>query len=177
MLSPKMRQPFVIFDRDGTLIELVPYLKDEKEIAFKPDVIEAFLKLKQKNFKFGMITNQSGIARGFFDKHKVEEINKIIVDYLKYFHIEISFIFYCPHHPNENCKCRKPQTYLGEQAIREFNMDLDKTFMIGDQESDLQFGLALGIRVVQIKGKANKSPLANHYSDTLMDAANWIINQ
>lgn len=172
-----MSQPFVIFDRDGTLIELVPYLNDEKKLVFKPDVVEALLKLKQKNFKFGIITNQSGIARGFFDKHKVEKLNKIIDDYLRSFNIELSFIFYCPHHPNDYCKCRKPNISLGAQAIQEFNIDLGRTFMIGDQESDLQFGLALGIRVIQIKGKTSKSPLANHYSDTLMDAANWIMNQ
>jgi len=172
-----MSQPYVIFDRDGTLIEFIPYLDDERGIIFKPDIIQALLELKQKNFKFGIITNQSGIARGLFDKLKVEKINQVIDDYLRSFNLYFSFIFYCPHHPDEKCICRKPNTFLGERAIREFNIDPEKSFMVGDQESDLQFGLAIGIRVIQLRGTASRSPLAHHYSDTLMDAASWILKQ
>ena len=172
--TSNMSQPFVIFDRDGTLIDSVPYLNDEKKLVFKSDIIKALLKLKQNNYKLGIITNQYGIARCYFDMFDVEKINKKIINYLKSSDIEIAFIFICPHHPDEKCKCRKPNTELGELAIREFNIDLKKSYMIGDQESDLQFGLALGLSVIQIKGDSSKSPLANHYSDTLMDAATWI---
>jgi len=169
-----MSQPFVIFDRDGTLIDSVPYLNDERKIIFKPDIVRALLNLKLNNYKFGIITNQSGIARGYFDLLRVEKIHERIINYLKGFHIEITFIYICPHHPDENCKCRKPNIALGKQAIREFDIDVNRSFMIGDKESDLQFGLALGLKVVQLKGDSCKSPLANHYSDTLMDAAKWI---
>jgi histidinol-phosphate phosphatase family protein len=169
-----MRQPFVIFDRDGTLIESVPYLNDEKQLVFKPDIIESLLLLTRNNYKIGIITNQSGIARGYFDMFKVERIHKKILKYLRSSKIEIAFIFTCPHHPDEKCKCRKPNTELGELAIQKFNIDLKNSYMIGDQESDLQFGLALGLTVIQLKGSAIKSPFADHYSDTLMDAAMWI---
>jgi histidinol-phosphate phosphatase family protein len=105
---------------------------------------------------------------------KVERIHKKILKYLRSSKIEIAFIFTCPHHPDEKCKCRKPNTELGELAIQKFNIDLKNSYMIGDQESDLQFGLALGLTVIQLKGSAIKSPFADHYSDTLMDAAMWI---
>lgn len=172
-----MPQKFVIFDRDGTLIELIPYLKNTNKILFKPDLIDALMILAKKKFKFGIITNQSGIARGIYSKQDVIDVNQVILDYLKSFQIDLQFLYCCPHSPENNCKCRKPNTALGERAIKIFNIDTKKSFMVGDNKSDIEFGIRLGLRTVQIRANMQKSLKAHFYSDTLLGAANWIINQ
>ena len=171
-----MGTPFVIFDRDGTLIEHVPHLIDPDKIRFKPDLVPGLTALKNAGFRFGMVTNQSVIGRGFATLKQVEEINSIITDYLSANGIKFEFVLVCPHAPNDDCNCRKPNIGLGIQAVNDFQLQPKVSYMVGDQESDIFFGKKLGCRVVQIKGNAEKSESTDYYSDNLLSAANWIIN-
>ena len=172
-----MSKSFVIFDRDGTLIELVPYLKEIDQVIFKPDLIEALQLLNRQSFNFGIITNQSGISRGFFDDRQVAKINEFIKNYLQPFQIKFEFIYFCPHTPENNCECRKPNTALGELAVKNFDIDINRSFMVGDQESDIKFGSRLGLKTVQICENLVNSTYPHFHSDTLMGAAKWIISQ
>jgi histidinol-phosphate phosphatase family protein len=166
--------PFVLFDRDGTLIEHVHHLINSAQVLLKPDIVEALSILQNEGFKFGIISNQSVIGRGLISRRGVKEINNIIVKNLSRAGITLTFIKICPHLPDDLCLCRKPETLLGLQAAAEFNIELRNSYFVGDQESDLLFGKALGCKVIQILGNAPRSHFADHFSDTLTDAANWI---
>ena len=172
-----MGTPFVIFDRDGTLIEHVPHLVEPSEVRFKPDLISGITRLRDSGFHFGMVTNQSVIGRGLATFDKVTEINSLISDYLAKYGIQFDFVLVCPHRPDENCSCRKPNISLGLQAIQNFNLLPSVSYVVGDQETDLIFGKNLGCRVVQLKGNAQKSQVADYYAEDLGGAASWIINE
>ncbi len=103
----------------------------------------------KNGFKFGIITNQSVIARGLANYQTVNKINAKIIEYLESHQILIAFILICPHAPNDNCDCRKPKTLLGEKAKLDFDIDIEKSYYVGDQESDMEFGKKLRCKVVQ----------------------------
>lgn len=170
-----MKTPFVIFDRDGTLIEHIPHLTDLNLISFKHDLVPALSILKSGGFKFGIITNQSVIGRGMANNETVNAINSKIINYLSSHGITIVFTLICPHNPEDKCDCRKPKTQLGKIAEKHFGVALRKSYFIGDQESDMRFGKDLGCKVVQIKGNSGYSPIADNHSATLIHAAEWII--
>lgn len=172
-----MGTPFVIFDRDGTLIEHVPHLVEPGKVQFKPDLIAGITKLRDSGFHFGMVTNQSVIGRGLATFEGVAEINSLILDYLAINGIHFDFVLVCPHRPNEGCNCRKPNIGLGLEAIQNFDLLPSASYIVGDQETDLIFGINLGCRVVQVKGNAKKSERADYYSLGLSDAANWIVRE
>ena len=170
-----MKTPFVIFDRDGTLIEYIPYLVDPNLVRFKEDIVPSLISLKNTGFKFGIITNQSVIGRGLADYQTVNKINKKITEFLELHQILMEFVLICPHIPEDDCECRKPQTLLGEKAKNDFSIYTEKSYFVGDQESDMQFGKNLGLRVIQLMGNSAFSPLADKHSATLNEAVEWII--
>jgi D-glycero-D-manno-heptose 1,7-bisphosphate phosphatase len=87
----------------------------------------------------------------------------------------MQFVLLCPHLPQEGCSCRKPNPELGYLAERSFDVLLPKSYVVGDQESDLKFGKNLQCKVVQVHADSGKSPLADCFSGTLIEAAEWII--
>jgi histidinol-phosphate phosphatase family protein len=170
----KLNRAFVLFDRDGTLIEHVHHLIDPYLVQFKSDLQSSLQLLKQSGYRFGIISNQSVIGRGLASTSDIDRVNRKIIDYLNQFGISIDFVYFCPHHPDDLCECRKPALSLGLRAITEHYLDPSRSFMIGDQESDMLFGKNLGCTTIQVSGNANKSPLADYYSVNLDDAAKWI---
>jgi histidinol-phosphate phosphatase family protein len=172
-----MKQAFVIFDRDGTLIDHVHHLVNPDLVQLKKDLGFALQILKEANFKFGVISNQSVIARGLSSSSEVELVNSVIINYLIELGIVVDFFYYCPHLESDNCTCRKPKIGFGEKAIFEHNLDPAVSFMVGDQESDILFGKNLGCKTVQVWGDAAKSQFADYYSDTLESAARWILGE
>lgn len=169
-----MKTPFVIFDRDGTLIENIPYLTDHNLINFKHDLFPALNILKSNGFNFGVITNQSVIGRRIASRETVNLINSKISNYLSSHGIIILFTLICPHNLGDQCDCRKPKPKLGKIAEK-FGVDLEKSYFVGDQESDMQFGKKLGCRVVQLNPHLGNSLIADNHSATLTQAAEWII--
>ena len=172
-----MGEAFVLFDRDGTLIEHVHYLVNSDLVQFKDDLQTSLLLLKDGGFKFGVISNQSVIARGLATVSDVERINTKIKKFLSPIGIEFDFVYYCPHLPNSGCECRKPGVALGLKAISEHNLEPSQSFMVGDQESDVLFGRHLGCKTVQVRGDADKSQYADYYSESLEEAARWILSE
>jgi len=168
---------FVLFDRDGTLIEHVHHLTDPDLVEFKPDLQTSLQALAKEGYRFGIITNQSVVGRGLATDADVKKINARILDFLMPFGIVFDFIYVCPHLPMTRCECRKPATSLGLKAVAEHQLDPSQSFMIGDQESDVLFGRNLGCSTIQIKGNAQKSSFADYYSDTLEIAAKWILTK
>jgi D-glycero-D-manno-heptose 1,7-bisphosphate phosphatase len=168
--------PYVIFDRDGTLIEHIPHLVDTSKIKFKPDLVQGLLKLKDAGFRFGIITNQSVVARGLASFEKVNEINSVILQFLAANEVEIDFVLVCPHTSSDSCECRKPRIGLGITAVKDFRLQPSVSYMVGDQESDIIFGKALGCKSIQLQGNAEKSEFADYYSKGLISAAEWIVS-
>ena len=172
-----MNQAFVLFDRDGTLIEHVHHLVNPDLVEFKQDLSKSLLLLKQGGFKFGMVSNQSVIARGLATSSEVEKINSKIINFLQPLGVTFDFVYYCPHLSGTGCDCRKPNIGLGLKAISEHNLDPTQSYMVGDQESDALFGKKLGCRTVQLQGNGEKSLYADYHSETLERAAKWILAQ
>lgn len=170
-----MKQAFVLFDRDGTLIEHVHHLVDPELVQIKKDLGKALQLLQNYDFKFGIISNQSVIGRGLATDLDVALVNSKIIEFLKPLGIVIDFVYFCPHLPDGGCGCRKPEIGLGQRAIDEHYLDPSVSYMVGDQESDMIFGRNFGCNTIQLQGGADKSAFADYYSDTLEGAARLIM--
>lgn len=171
-----MIEKFVLFDRDGTLIDHVHHLVNLSQVKIKSDAISALKLLKDFGFKFGVITNQSVIGRGLASINQVEEINSYIMKYFMINDLNFEFFWMCPHIPEDNCSCRKPNITLGKKAINQYAMSLENSYFVGDQETDMQFSDNLGLIPVQISEVSNKSKIAAHCANSLLGAVTWIID-
>ena len=172
-----MKKAFVLFDRDGTLIEHVHHLTDPDMVKFKPDLQMSLQILEKAGYRFGIITNQSVVGRGLATLPEIQKVNTRIIEYLKPLGIVFDFVYFCPHLPSTGCECRKPAISLGLKAVAEHQLVPSLSFMIGDQESDVLFGRDLGCTTIQVKGNAQKSPFADYYSENLESAAKWILTK
>lgn len=145
---PKIKAAF--FDRDGTIIKDVSYLSRLDQIEILPEVIDFCLLLQKKNYQLFIVTNQSGIARGFFDENFVINSHLYIKDLFGKNGIFFKQFYYCPHLFKE-CLCRKPKPGMLIQAAKEHNIDLSKSIMFGDKELDIQAGIAAGCKSFYIQ--------------------------
>lgn len=145
-MKPKIKAIF--FDRDGTLIHEKPgtYLSDPAKVRPYKSVLPALKKLQKLGFSFFIVSNQSGIGRGYFTAKEVDACHARLRQLLK--PVVIQDIVYCPHSPDQACRCRKPGTLLGEQLIKKYGVDVSKSYMVGDKKADVLFGQALGLKTV-----------------------------
>jgi D-glycero-D-manno-heptose 1,7-bisphosphate phosphatase len=146
----------IFLDRDGVIVEDTGYISSPEELILIPDVIPVLKKL-QHSFRLIVVTNQSGVARGYFTEEDLFAINEKVIQMLADYDIGLDAIYYCPHHPTVGndeyrveCECGKPKPGLLRIATEEFNIELDKSFLIGDKETDIQAGRALGIKTIKI---------------------------
>lgn len=156
-------QTAVFLDRDGVLIRNIPYLSDPDRIELLPGVPEALRILKKQGFLLIVVTNQSGIARGFLDEARLKMIHSTIRTKLGQKGTDIDAIYYCPHLPNApireyavSCDCRKPKPGLLLQASRDYDIDLTRSFLIGDSETDILAGKAAGCITILINNVNKK---------------------
>jgi HAD superfamily hydrolase (TIGR01662 family) len=147
------KKKYIVLDRDGTLIQLVPYLKDPELVDFVPEIANVLATLKELGFRFGIISNQSVIGRGKANLQEVKNVNRKITDFFEKIDVHFDFFLFCPHTPEDFCLCRKPNTLLGETAIKEYSIDPGKSFMIGDAISDMEFGNRLGLTSILISSE------------------------
>ena len=147
---------FIFLDRDGTVIVDKHYLSDYREVELLPRAAEGLIQLKDLGFKFIVVTNQSGLARGYFTEDDLRKIHIRMLELLNDKGISIEDILYCPHHPDDNCLCRKPGTKLVEDAARKYNFDYQKCFVIGDKQSDIIMGKRLGAKTFLIKNNKDE---------------------
>jgi len=147
----------VFFDRDG-VINHDPgdytYLLDE--FIINDGIIPSLKKLSDNGYLLIIITNQGGIAKNIYTHDHVEKIHKYFIDELKKSGIELTEIYYCPHHSDvEKCLCRKPGSLLIEKAIARFNIDPKKSFMIGDKQRDVEAAEGAGIKGIKVELNEN----------------------
>jgi len=152
-----MARPAVFFDRDGTLIEDADFLTSADEIRILPNAIPGLKRLHEAGYLIVVLTNQSGVARGYLTKRELEKINDHLVDQIATLGGHIDAIFYCPHHPDgkikkyaRKCNCRKPLPGLFVQAREELDVDLGRSFAVGDAWRDVEAALAVGVPSVKL---------------------------
>ena len=152
-----MKNKFVLLDRDGVINVEKSYLHKIEDFEYEKNVVEGLLKLRDLGYRFAIITNQAGIARGYYTEEDYLKLQSFIEDDLFKKGIKIEKSYFCPHHPNVSgkygieCNCRKPNTGNFELAIKEFDIEVKNSFMIGDKITDLIPAKKLGIMPVLVK--------------------------
>ena len=150
-----MQVNILLLDRDGTLIEDKHYLSDPEGVALLPDVGTTLARLGQKGWGFFVLSNQSGVGRGYFSENSVEVCMQKMQDLLEPFGVKISGTIYCPHSPEDNCNCRKPNTGMWEKLAQDYNLHSKQCVMVGDKLEDLQLATNADLfgRVLVATGK------------------------
>ena len=139
-----MSKRFVLIDRDGTINVEKHYLSDPDQLELYPGIGPALKRLQDAGFGLAVITNQSGVARGYFDLARLEQIHDRLRALLAAAGVTVDGIYICPHGPDDDCTCRKPLPGMVEQAVAEHGFDPAQAFMIGDKEVDVKLGHAVG---------------------------------
>ncbi|MEM9805571.1 MAG: D-glycero-beta-D-manno-heptose 1,7-bisphosphate 7-phosphatase [Cyanobacteria bacterium P01_D01_bin.56] len=171
---------YVVFDRDGTLIHERHYLSDPEQIELIPGIVVGLRLLAELGFGLIIVTNQSGIGRGYFSEHKLAEIHARLTQLLAEEQISLDGIFYCPHTPHDGCDCRKPRPGMLLQAAQRFHFDPAQCFVVGDKPCDINLGKAVGATTILVKTgygmETDKQAVVNpdYLVDTVKDIASTI---
>lgn len=171
----------VIMDRDGTVLKERHYLSDPDGIQIYKGVIPSLKKLVRNGWKLIIGTNQSGVARGYLTLKELGNIHDRLTTILQNHKVKIDKIFFCPHHPNENCDCRKPKIGMLLKAAKKYRLDLKKCVVIGDKEIDIVWGKMAGTKTVLVLTGYGKKAVRtlrtkpDHISSSLPYAIQWIL--
>ncbi len=141
----------IVFDRDGTLIEERHYLANPEGVCLLPGAAAALRVLRSMGFGLIVVTNQSGLARGIFDEATLARIHARLADQLAEEGAFLDGIFFCPHHPDEGCTCRKPEIGLLRQAQKFLGFDPSASYVIGDKACDVDLGRAAGMGTLLVR--------------------------
>ena len=153
----------VFLDRDGTLNVNYGYVHQQQDWVWINGAIEALKSLYDAGFSLVIVTNQAGIARGYYQHSNVETLHEWMKNELLAEGIELSGIYFCPHHPEfgeiKQCACRKPQSGMLVDAARDLQLDLENSWIIGDQMTDALAGLNLGTKAIVIGSQSMQDML------------------
>jgi D,D-heptose 1,7-bisphosphate phosphatase len=172
-LIPQNRAVFV--DRDGTINRDVPYCSRPEDFELLAGVGEGIRLLNENGYKVIVITNQSGIARGYFTEETLEEIHQKMRQDLKAYHARVDAIYYCPHHPDEGCDCRKPNPKMVFEAAKDLNCDISKSYVIGDSEKDIEMGLRAGCNQSLMINSNGIPNTGQGLFRSFKEAVNWLL--
>jgi len=189
-----VKRPAVFIDRDGTINEQMGYINHISRFSILPRSAEAIRLLNNKGYLAIVVSNQSGVARGYFPVELVNQVNEYMCDLLRAENAKIDGIFFCPHHPHGSvpeyslsCDCRKPKTGLIEKACKDFDIDLKRSFVIGDTYADIEMSYRANVNGILVKtgygrgeieyAVAYKDSKPTHISMDLFEAVQWIISQ
>jgi len=148
----------IFLDRDGVINDnsIAYYVYKMEDFKLNPGVLQTLKHFNNKGYLLIIITNQGGIARKQYNTQIVNELNRYIIKSFKENNINLTDIFYCPHHPEiSKCLCRKPGSLLFEKAIATYGIDPEKSYMIGDSEHDIQAAEKLKIKGIKVKSNTN----------------------
>jgi histidinol-phosphate phosphatase family protein len=170
----------VVLDRDGTIAPDVPYCSRPEDFNLFPEVPEAIAVLNNEGFKVVVVTNQSGLARGYFKEETLSQIHHKMEAELAGQNAKLDGIYYCPHHPDDGCDCRKPNIALFLKAVEDINIDYKSSYVIGDMELDIIAGKKMGCKTILINhGNGNSvrhTTKPDYVASDMLDAANWILS-
>ena len=176
----------VFMDRDGTINEEVGYLSRMDELKLYPGSAEAIRLINESGMKAVVVTNQSGIARGYITEDFVRSVHERINEWLRADGAHIDGFYVCPHHPvygngiyKQDCNCRKPKPGLLLQAAAEMNIDLTRSYMIGDMLKDIAAGKKAGARGILVKtgygSNIVRTDMPAYIAADILDAVHWIM--
>lgn len=188
----------IFLDRDGTLNEEVNYLHRKEDLRILEGVPEAIRMFREHGYRIVVVTNQAGVARGYYREEDVDSLHAYMNEILAGQGAKVDHFFYCPHHPEHGigkyktvCHCRKPETGMFEMAERYYQVDKGRSWMIGDKLIDVQAGRNYGVRTVLVgtgygaeehrkqTAAAGETGglLYDIYAETLIDAARAILKR
>lgn len=166
----------VFLDRDGVINEVltkrVKFVNKPKDLYFLPGVPEAIRQLNKHFDYIFVVTNQGGVGLGFMKESQLQKVHEHMIKELKKQGATIHDVAYCPHKPKAGCPCRKPGSKMIEDLADKYNIDLSKSYMVGDTDTDIQAGKKAGTKTVYI---GESDPLADAIFPNLLSAAQWII--
>jgi D-glycero-D-manno-heptose 1,7-bisphosphate phosphatase len=177
MISSDEKSPAVFLDRDGTIIHDADYCSDPKQVHVFEGAPEALRRLKRKGYKLIIITNQSGIGRGFFTLEQYRAVETEVLRQLGPGLIDANY--FCPDPPEQPSKCRKPAPGMILEAARDHHVDLARSFFVGDKEIDAECGRNAGVRTIRVRtgfDKMTDGSSANWVAEDLPAAANLIVD-
>lgn len=168
----------IFLDRDGTInVNGNGYIHKKEDFIYTDKAIAALQKLSKSDYKIIIITNQSGVGRGYFTKEDVENLHKLMIEQLDKKGIRIDRIYFCPHHPDDGCDCRKPKIGMLMQAVKDFDISLNDSWMIGDDERDIIMSRDANLKAIKLGEKMSKDLKlgANFYAKDLQEATDIIL--
>jgi D-glycero-D-manno-heptose 1,7-bisphosphate phosphatase len=174
------RRRFVLLDRDGTIIVEKHYLSDPDGVELIEGAAAGLRKLADLGLGLVVVTNQSAIGRGLLDAERLEEIHRRMLDQLGAQGVRLEGIYFCPHHPDDGCGCRKPRTGLVDRAAEHLRFDAARSFVVGDAAGDVELGRALGATTLLVRTghgaatHAQARPRADYVVADLREAADVI---
>ncbi len=188
-----MKSPAVFLDRDGTINEQMGYINHQSRFVLLPRVGQAIKMLNDNGYKSVVVSNQSGVARGYFPLELVHEVNHLMEELLWKEGARLDGIYFCPHHPQGSipeyaiaCDCRKPGNGLITLAKRDFDIDMSRSFVVGDRCQDLEMAEKAGLQGVLVLtgyGKGERDYLLpkkrvkpTYVAEDLFDGVRWIID-
>jgi len=181
-----MGKKAVFLDRDGTLAPDVPYCSRPEDFNLFEDVPRGIKKLNDNGFIVIVITNQSGIARGYFTEEKLSKIHDKLKRELNEVGAYVDGIYYCPHHPDDGCNCRKPSIGLFEKAIKDYDIDVKSSYLIGDRMLDIEAGYRIGCKNILVPENNHKEKVMKELERSKIkpdkicknfdEAVYWILN-
>jgi D-glycero-D-manno-heptose 1,7-bisphosphate phosphatase len=177
MISSDEKSRAVFLDRDGTIIHDADYCSDPKQVHVFEGTLDALRRLKRKGYKLIIITNQSGIGRGFFTLEQYRAVETEVLRQLGPGLIDATY--FCPDTPEQPSKCRKPAPGMILEAARDHHVDLARSFFVGDKEIDAECGRNAGVRTIRVRtgfDKMTDGSSANWAAEDLPAAANLIVD-
>jgi D-glycero-D-manno-heptose 1,7-bisphosphate phosphatase len=148
------KRPAIFLDRDGTVNIEKQYLHRARDWEWIPGAMDALIQLKSAGYLLIVISNQAGIARGYYRENDLLDLHAWVNEQLAPVHASLDAFYFCPHHPDfskEPCSCRKPLPGLILRAEREWNIDIPRSWMVGDKLSDVQAGFAAGCKNILVR--------------------------
>jgi D-glycero-D-manno-heptose 1,7-bisphosphate phosphatase len=180
-----MSSPAVFLDRDGTINEEMGYINHLSRFRIFSQAAPAIRRLNEAGLKVVVISNQSGVARGYFSAALLEEVNQRLTEILAAGGARLDGLYLCTHHPEEGCPCRKPQPELILQAAQDLDLDLARSYLVGDRYNDIQTAANAGVKGIlaltgygrgELEFVGDRAPVQPVYvAQDLEDAAAWIL--
>jgi D-glycero-D-manno-heptose 1,7-bisphosphate phosphatase len=173
----------VFLDRDGTIMEDANYFGEVERVVLIPGAKQALRRLQDAGYKLFVVTNQSGVGRGYFSREAVEQIHTHLDEQFAEGGVRFTRYYVCPHHPEDNCDCRKPKPKFLREAAAEYGLDLARCFVVGDRPSDIQAGINAGVKTILVLTGVGQETLAknevhpDHVATEIDKAADWILTQ
>ena len=179
----KPLRPAVFIDRDGTINYDTKYVNRPDQLELLPGAAQGIRLLNQNKIPAVVASNQSGVARGYLTIKMLDLIHRKLIALLKRQGARLDAIYYCPYHPEEKHHCRKPETGMALAAQKDLGIDLSRSYMVGDSQSDMEFARNLGgKKILVLSGKSHgreawvKKIKVDCLAQNLLEAAGWILN-